>query len=569
LRLFQKPVHQPRCALLRGIAGSVWIVGLAGLLLAGCKVDRADLSAALAHCGPVAENAALLPACDPAKSIGSTSSSAEPVATGTLPAKASPVATGKVMPPPRKGLVLPPQLQDPQTTASLGAHAPTAQPVSTASVAKPDPEQAAQKTATSKARAFSQNGRLADAVASAVMTFPEIKINEARVREAGYGIQISEAGLYPVLDLRLAGGGNFSGSYEGKSIPYNKATNSLDGRVDGGIILRQLVYDFGALEADIGRARFLRDAEKMKLQEKIEDVAHRTSQTYLKILEQRELLRLVDETVAAHEQLARIVSAHNQEGHGTVADVQRVNSRLVDVRAIRSDISLQLMAAEDQFGRLTRKPAGKLAPVPEYISALPKTPDAAIARVLAKNPRLGALHATRQSTQKELESQVASAFPKINLEVDGETKNYRNDKLGRTQPEGRAMMAMRYRVMDGGLSAATRNQLNARIEGADATYMSEREQLEADIRQAYRAIESAGRKLKLVSQGVESSRKVKELYLEQFKGGKRTIFELLDGQMSFYTIRRSQIESQFEGKRAAFDILRATGDLTVALSKRS
>jgi outer membrane protein TolC len=59
------------------------------------------------------------------------------------------------------------------------------------------------------------------------------------------------------------------------------------------------------------------------------------------------------------------------------------------------------------------------------------------------------------------------------------------------------------------------------------------------------------------------------LYLEQFKGGKRTIFELLDGQMSYYTIRRSQIESQFEGRRAVFDILRATSDLTLALSGRS
>ncbi len=549
------------------------LVACGSASLAGCKVDRSSLSASLAHCGPAAENAATLPACDPAIQAVAAPALPDPVATASVPKASVPVAAA--LPAPRRGLVLPPHLQEPQSTASLGAQSPTpnadkAGPqVKPAAGVAPTASVATTGSIAPKSRQFSQNGRLADAVASAVMTFPEIKINEARVREAGYGIQVSEAGLYPVLDLRFAGGGNFSGSYEGKSIPYNKATNSLDGRVDGGIILRQLIYDFGALDADIGRARFLRDAEKMKLQEKIEDVAHRTAQTYLKILEQRSLLGLIDETVAAHEQLARIVSAHNKEGHGTVADVQRVNSRLVDVRAIRSDISLQLLAAEDQFARLTRKPAAKLAAVPEYTSALPKSPDAAIARVLAKNPRLGALQATRQSTQKELEAQEASILPKINLEVDGETKNYRNDKVGRTQPEGRAMVAMRYRVLDGGLSSATRSQIHARIEGADATYMTEREQLEADIRQAYRAIESSGRKLKLVSQGVESSRKVKELYLEQFKGGKRTIFELLDGQMSFYTIRRSQIESQYEGKRAAFDILRATGDLTVALSRRS
>ncbi len=411
--------------------------------------------------------------------------------------------------------------------------------------------------------------RLSDAVASAVLTFPEIKINEARVREAGAGVGVAEAALYPTLDLRLANGGNFSGTYEGRTIPYDRATNAVDARLDSGLILRQLVYDFGSTSADIDRARFVRDAEKMRLQEKVEDVAHRTSQTYLKVIEHRALLALVDETIATHEELLRVVQAHQSEGHGTAADVQRVNARLVDVRAIRSDVSLQLVAAEDQLSRLTQHLPGKLQPVPDLAREIPNSSTAAITRVLQRNPRLGALQATRQSTQKELESFSASILPRINLEVDSEVKNFRNGPQGRTQAEGRAMMAMRYRLMDGGISAATKDQIAARIAGADFSLLNEREQIEADIRQAYRSIDSAARKMRLVTEGVESAKRVRQLYLEQFKGGKRTVFELLDGQMSYYTIRRSQIENQFEGRRAIFDILKATGDLTAALSRRS
>jgi outer membrane protein TolC len=134
------------------------------------------------------------------------------------------------------------------------------------------------------------------------------------------------------------------------------------------------------------------------------------------------------------------------------------------------------------------------------------------------------------------------------------------------QAESRAMLAMRYKIMDGGLSAATQQQVLARIEGSEFLYLNEREQIEQDIRQAYRAIDSAGRKFKLVSDGVASARKVRELYLEQFKGGKRTVFELLDSQMSFFTIRRSQIESQYEGERAVYEVLRAIGRLTETLA---
>jgi outer membrane protein, adhesin transport system len=410
------------------------------------------------------------------------------------------------------------------------------------------------------------NGGLADAVATAVLTFPEIRVNQARVREAAAGIGMARSALYPTVDVRLAQGGNFSGNYEGRPLPYKTASNAVEGRFDGGLVLRQLLYDFGAAEADIDRARLLRDAEQQKLQEKVEEIAHRTSLTYLRIIEQRALLGLVDETIAAHEQLARIVRAHAAEGHGTVADVQRVVSRLVDIRAIRTDVSLQLLAAEDQLSRLTRQPTGKLSGVRDYGSSIPKTPMAAFERVLSRNPRLGALMATRRATQRELDSYQASTMPKFNLEIDTESKNFRSAQLGRTQTEGRVMVAMRYRIMDGGLSAATQEQIGARINGAEMSFISERDQLEADIRQAYRAIESARRKMALVSSGVDAARKVRELYLEQFKGGKRTIFELLDGQMSFYTIRRTQIESQFEGRRAVFDVLRATSDLTRVLS---
>jgi outer membrane protein, adhesin transport system len=536
LHASQNPVPGKVTAPENGHRGLTLAVLVCSAILGGCVGTRDDATASIATC-PIEINApSTAQPCLPA-TTAAASNPVAPVATSSEPPKSPPGPDQPV--PATTGSLLPP---------GTGAKARLAQ----------DPR--------SKPGSAGTVSKLADAVATAILTYPEIKINQARVREAGAGIGIAQSVLYPTLDVRVAQGGNFSGNYEGRNIPYKASSNALEGRFDGGLILRQLVYDFGAAEADIDRARLLRDAEKQKLQEKVEEIAHRTSQTYLRIIEQRALLSLVDEIIAAHEQLAKIVKAHNAEGHGTVADVQRVTSRLVDVRAIRADVSLQLMAAEDQMSRFTRQPTGRLVPPPDYSRNIPKSPAAAIARVLTQNPRLGALMATRQATQRELDSYQASILPKINLEVETESKNFRTGQLGRTQAEGRAMIAVRYRLMDGGLSAATQEQIGARINGAELSYVNEREQIEADIRQAYRAIDSASRKTRLVSEGVEASRQVRELYLEQFKGGKRTIFELLDGQMSYYTIRRSQIESQFEGRRAVFDILRATSDLTLALS---
>lgn len=474
----------------------------------------------------------------------------------TSPAECTSAAAAAAAERPR--LTLPPMFRE----AQQGMPAPRTKPA--------DPATTGSITAspgTPDASSGRQFVRLQDAVASAVLEFPEIAVSKARVREAAAGIGIAHSALLPSADLRLAVGGNYSGSFEGRAIPYTTASNAPDGRLDGGLVLRQLIFDFGATRADVERAKLQRDAEHMKMMEKIDEIAHRTAQSFLRILEQRALLALVDDTIGAHERLLKLIQAHAKEGHGTVADVQRVNARLVDVRAIRSDVSLQLMAAEDQFGRLTRGRPGKLGAVPDLAKVIPAGPAEAISRMLSNNPRLAALHATRQSTHKELEQQRASRLPKINLEIDTESKNFRNGQLARAQIEGRALIAMRYRLLDGGLSRATDEQLSARIQGHDMTFLNEREQFEADVRQAYRAIDSARRKARLISEGVASARRVQELYLEQFKGGKRTIFELLDGQMSFYTARRSQIEGQFEGRRAVFDILKATGELTAHLAR--
>lgn len=498
---------------------------------------------------------------------GLTLSAKPPGQPATLAAAAPLSAEGQ-----RRRLTLPPHLRDAaenaqplaQAQAQRDAANPAASPAATGSLAR-TPEAQAGGRGPAPARTF----RLPEAVTSALATYPEIRVYEARLREAKAGIGVARSALWPSADLRLAIGGNFSGNYEGQTIPYAKAFNAADGRGDSGVILRQLVFDFGAVASDVRRAELMRDSELMRLRDKVEDIAGKTVQAYLKVLEQRALLALVDEVIGAHEELARIVQAHAREGHGTVADVERVNARIVDVRSIRSDVTLELKAAEDQFERLTRhRPAG-LAPPPDLLTRIPRSPAQAVQEMLANNPRLAALASSTGASRAELDFQRASALPRFNLEVEGETKNFRNGPQGRTQAEARGMLAMRYRFMDGGLSSATREQTLARIEGGEFSLLNEREQLEQNIRQAYRSIDSSRSKLRLISAGVGSARKVRELYLEQFKGGKRTVFELLDSQMSLFTVRRNQIESQFESRRAAYEIFRATGTLTRMLASAS
>lgn len=425
------------------------------------------------------------------------------------------------------------------------------------------------KTEDRKARRAPAAGslnRLPDAVAHAVLGNPEVRVVEARVDEARAGIRIAESGLKPVVEGSFSNGPNYSGNYSGSTLPYTNATGRNNGRLDAGVSLRQLVFDFGATQSDIDRAAFLRDSERHKLREKIDEIAFKTAQTYTRILELRAIEALVKETLGAHHKLLEIVEAQAREGHGTIADVNRIKSRLVDVTTIQTDVSLQRFGAEDQFERLTRHRPGALGPMPSLRHALPRDAGAAIALALSRNPKLASMAAARHSVEKELEYQKASVLPRVSLETSSDSKNYYSGRSGRSELELKTMLAVRFKIYDGGLGQATEDQINARLRGNEMGYLNERELMEADLRQSFRAIASAEQKQRLLGAGVRTAQSVRELYLEQFKGGKRTIFELLDSQMSLYTARRSQIEAQFDASRAVYDVLRNTGELTRVLA---
>ena len=407
---------------------------------------------------------------------------------------------------------------------------------------------------------------LPSAASVAVIDHPEVKIQKARIDETNAGVGIAISGLYPSGTASIGTGASMNATGVGTQGPFQGAVKGNDGRLDGGITLRQLIYDFGATQLDVERAKLSNEAERLKTFEKLDDISFRTTQAYLKVLESRDLLKLVDETLAAHRGLAEIVQANVKEGNGTNADVSRIASRINDLGAIRSDLSLQMLSAQEDLRRFTRREPGRLVTPVSYRRAIPLTPDDAIASARRESPRLRSVDASTGAIQKEIEFQKAAAYPKLSVEIGGDTKNYQRPGHYNNEAEGRALLSLQYKFADGGLNEATVSQLIARREGSALTYQNEREQMEADIRQAYRAIVSADLKSRLVRQGVMTAAKVQELYVEQFKANRRTVFEVLDSQMSSYTSRRTLIESQYDLQRAVFSILKLTGKLTLTLT---
>ncbi|MFN3226870.1 MAG: TolC family protein [Hyphomicrobiales bacterium] len=402
---------------------------------------------------------------------------------------------------------------------------------------------------------------LADVVTRAATMHPEITLALARVDEARAGVQRARSGLGPQVDLTLAAGQTASAIYDPTDFDLNNRSADAAARLDGTLRLRQLLFDFNVTRDQVLSTLATSDAARLRTIDVTEDLALRTAQAYLRIFQQRQLLALIDRNIVEHERLLEIVELNEADGNSTMADVNRVSARLSEVRSARTDLAADLDAAEDAFERLARIAPGRLQTPAPVISNLAPSADDAIDRALSSNPRLLSLAYTVRAAQHELDVVNGDGRARIDLELEASSNTYISANT-RTENDARGMVVFSYSLFDAGNAEGEQREVEARIRQARARYTDTRDQVEADIRQAYRAIASARRKLGDLRSGLQSSRQVQALYTEQFQAGERTIFELLDAQNALFSAEQELILSQFSELEAAYSVLRSTGRLT-------
>ena len=120
-------------------------------------------------------------------------------------------------------------------------------------------------------------------------------------------------------------------------------------------------------------------------------------------------------------------------------------------------------------------------------------------------------------------------------------------------------------LYDGGLNDSQQDQIRSRIDNAMYKLERQRRTLQEEARSASRAMTADSDKSDSLATRVDAARKVAELYLEQFKSGGRSIFELLDGQAEYFKARSDLIEQKFTRRRAQISALQLRGELVSSL----
>lgn len=409
---------------------------------------------------------------------------------------------------------------------------------------------------------------LNDAVAIAVLSHPQMGAQAAKVQGAGADVRFAEGLRMPQLEVYGGAGQATLGTYVNTPTMFNNGSAPGTTRADVGFTFRQLVFDFGAARSEIQRNEALVDAERLKLADQAEDIGLRTVNAYLNLLEQSELISLIDRTVAEQRKLAELVRLSQQNGNGTQADVDRIKAKVIEVEAMRTDIDTAYHTALDEFHRLTNLEPRQVRRPKAVAALIPKAVGQAVVEAKANNPSLLALKATGVSLGHQLANQQAAKMPRIDVQSDGLVKNYLGvASASQSVVDLRAMVMVSYKLFDGGTSRAQEDHIRATQQANQFKVLDEDETIELNLRRFYQSLTANRAKRAAALSGVSTAENVNKLYIEQFKAGKRTIFEVLDSNMMVYTMQKNRINGEFEELRALYGILRNLGRLNETIAR--
>lgn len=393
---------------------------------------------------------------------------------------------------------------------------------------------------------------LRDAIIAALKGNPDIQIALAKQDDAKYAVNEARAAYLPHLDMSVGYGPEIT-RQSGNSGEWND-------RLEGTVTLSQNIWDFGITINDIKRARASYRSAQWATREQIEGIAFAITNSYLGMLQQQKLIDLTHEELAATQKILRMITVQKDLGLTTQADVDRAKARVDNLQSTLLDRQSLLQQAREAYRRLTDHIPGKAVDLPGTERLLPESAETAVAMIDDHSPRMAQAVQDRRSLAKQYASQSGTFFPRVGLQVQG---NHKYDVMGRTGlvQDARAMVTLSYNFLNGGADAALRNRIGARIRQADYELERRRREVAQDIRIDFQSLTAARQKIATIASEIDSAQRVADLYRQQFREGKRSVFDLLDSQQVLFGARTNEVANKVAMQLAEYRVLQKLGGL--------
>lgn len=397
---------------------------------------------------------------------------------------------------------------------------------------------------------------LREAVELTLRTNPDILAVKHNVEAAAQLKRQAQGGLYPSLDLVIAGG------RENSNNTTTRAAGSDDlklTRKERSLRFTQLLYDGFSTQSLIDQQEALTEAALARLTSTQESVSLRAIQVYLEVLRRDAVVELAKANLAHHESTLKKIQERFDNGIGTKVDVVQTRGRQAQSKGN------VLLAQRDsrngmaEFFRVVGENPANLNK-PDAITGLPSTLDQAIEIAMQNNPNLLAAKLDLEAAVAAHKQSRGAYHPRFDLEI-GATRNDDNDGTPGANDDETAVVRMTYNLYRGGADKARINEAQAREFAARESLRSIQRSVTEDVTLVWNELDDILVRLQYLEAHVKATEEVLEVYNQQLSLGKRTLLDLLDVQNELLRANVAYLSGQYTAILARYRVLASTGRL--------
>ncbi|SDC96341.1 efflux transporter outer membrane subunit [Paraburkholderia lycopersici] len=391
-----------------------------------------------------------------------------------------------------------------------------------------------------------QDPGLTGYVEQALLANTDLRIAQARVREARALATVAQSARYPTLSAQ-AGAAHAFGDLREPAIAPDHSPD-LDAYA-GGVTAAWEADLFGGRASDAQAASALADAAQEKLRGTRIAIAADVAQNYLEARGLQRRLAVLERSLDTLHAMERYAAARFDAGQAPRADVERVSERIAQREAERGGLVSQIEVRERRLAVLSGKPAQeaeRLAPPGPL--RLPAPPSGEVpSGVLERRPDVRASAALVRAAAARLGSAKADLLPRFYLTFVGLDGHLRLDGLpGLGGTGGLVGIGADLPLFNAGRLRANVDANDARLQAALALHDKTLLQTLEEVDSAYGVRWGLDQRRAQLAAAHELAMRHAAQVQQLYEGGQRTLQDVLDARVD--TIAR---EDELEASSTA------------------
>jgi adhesin transport system outer membrane protein len=395
---------------------------------------------------------------------------------------------------------------------------------------------------------------ITDAVAITITRHPQIAQALAQLGRGRADVDAARSVWYPTL------------TYNGNLGP-DKTSTSRDWELNdrptgGGIALQQLIWDFGRSRSQINAASEVERQRELELAAVADQLAEESALAFLEVKRNELLDRETERHIASLERLRELIRLRSDAGLSDKSDLLLAGVRVESARGEQIQIRTAHRSSVQALANLTGLIAERYL---DPAAAVDRFKERRGEPVLDELPLIAAATAAERAAEARIGEVRAERYPRLGLQVGYDRQHYSGfDSTIRPSNSLTALV-----TVTGDLyRAGTRHALRGAIEDRRAA-RAVRDSIALDVRgrilAAREQMQGGEARIAAHRNQEEHAIKTSQIFLEEYKLGKRSLADLLSAELEIYRAASARIAAEYDVMRARIQHEAAYGSLRQSL----